>query len=124
MSSINQRGNPCNPAIRPPLTATRLLDQVRERIRYKHFSISTEKIYVYWIRWFVRWHGLKHPAEMGGPEVEAFLSYLANERRLSASAHRQALSALLFRIGKFLKSTCPGWPKSAVPGRAPIFPWS
>jgi integrase len=107
MSSINQRGKPCEPSSRPPLTATRLLDQVRERIRYKHFSISTEKIYVYWIRWFVRWHGLKHPAEMGGPEVETFLSYLANERRLSASAHRQALSALLFLYREVLEVDLP-----------------
>jgi integron integrase len=107
MSSINQRGKPCNPESRPPLTSTRLLDQVRERIRYKHFSISTEKIYVYWIRWYVRWHGLKHPSGMGGPEVAAFLSHLANERRLSASSHRQALSALLFLYREILEIDLP-----------------
>lgn len=45
----------------PPLQSTRLLDQVRERIRYLHYSLSTEKLYVYWVRFFIRWHGLKHP---------------------------------------------------------------
>lgn len=74
----------------------RLLDQVRERLRYKHYSLSTEKVYVYWIRFFVRWSGLRHPAEMGSPEVEAFLTMLATERQVSPSTHKQALSALLF----------------------------
>ena len=80
----------------PPLTATRLLDQVRERIRYNHYSLSTERAYVYWTRWFVRFHGLRHPREMGGAEVEAFLSWLANRRGASASTHKQALAALIF----------------------------
>jgi integron integrase len=74
----------------------RLLDQVRERLRYKHYSLSTEKLYVYWIRFFIRWSGLRHPVEMGAIEVEAFLTMLATERRVSASTHKQALSAILF----------------------------
>jgi len=45
----------------PPLLSVRLLDQVRERFRYLHYSLSTEKTYLYWIRFFIRWHGLKHP---------------------------------------------------------------
>ena len=49
----------------PPLLSVRLLDQVRERIRYLHYSLSTEKTYLYWIRFFIRWHGLKHPRDMG-----------------------------------------------------------
>ena len=71
----------------------RLLDQVRERLRYKHCSLSTEKVYVYWIRFFIRWSGLRHPVEMGAPEIEAFLTMLATERQVSASTHEQALSA-------------------------------
>jgi hypothetical protein len=47
------------------LRATRLLDQVRERIRYKHYSLRTEQTYVRWERMFVKWHGLRHPREMG-----------------------------------------------------------
>ena len=58
----------------PPLRSTRLLDQLRERLRYAHYSLSTERSYVYWVRGFIRFHGLRHPREMGGPEVESFLS--------------------------------------------------
>jgi len=84
----------------PVLRSTRLLDQVRERIRYLHYSLSTEKAYLYWIRFFIRWHGraqgMRHPRDMGAPEVEAFLTMLATDRKASASTHNQALSALLF----------------------------
>jgi integron integrase len=78
-----------------------LLDQVRERVRYLHYSLKTEKAYLYWIRFFIRWNavqlgGMRHPRELGVTDVEAFLSMLANERKVSASTHNQALSALLF----------------------------
>lgn len=73
----------------PPL---RLLDQLRERLRYRHYSLSTEKLYVYWARFFIRFHGLRHPRDMGGPEIEAFLTHLANERQVSPSTHKQALT--------------------------------
>ena len=69
---------------------TRLLTQVRERIRFHHFALSTEKVYVHWIRFFIRFHGLRHPATMGRVEVEAFLTHLASERNVAASSHRQA----------------------------------
>ena len=91
----------------PPLRATRLLDQVRERVRGLHYSPRTEEAYVHWSRAFVRFHGLRHPAEMGGPEVEAFLSHLCVQRGLSVSSHRQALSALLFLYGKVLGRPLP-----------------
>jgi len=91
----------------PPLTSVRLLDQLRERIRYKHYSLSTEKTYVQWVRAFVHFHKLRHPREMGKPEVEAFLIWLAAERRVSASTHRQALSALLFLFGEVLDIDLP-----------------
>ncbi len=76
--------------------APRLLDQVRERARYLHYSLSTEKAYVYWIRFFIRWSGMRHPRDMGVTEVEAFLTMLATERHVSPSTHKQALCALLF----------------------------
>ena len=63
--------------------ARRLLDQLRERVRYLHYSIRTEEAYVHWVRAFVRFHGLRHPKEMGADEVRAFLSWLAVERRVS-----------------------------------------
>lgn len=91
----------------PALQAPRLLDQVRERIRLLHYSIRTEEAYVHWVRAFIRFHGLRHPAQMGGPEVEAFLGWLAGERRVSASTHRQALSALVFLYAKVLQVDLP-----------------
>jgi hypothetical protein len=77
----------------PSLQSVRLLDRVRERIRYKHYSLRTEKAYVYWARWYIRFHRLRHPIDMGSAEVQSFLSYLANERKVSASTHKVALSA-------------------------------
>lgn len=91
----------------PPLQSIRLLDQVRERIRYLHYSLSTEKLYVYWVRFFIRWHGLKHPRDMGAKEVEDFLTMLATERKVSASTHNQALSALLFLYREVLGVNLP-----------------
>jgi integron integrase len=81
---------------RPPLQSTRLLEQVRERVRYLHYSLSTEKAYIYWVRWFVRFHHLRHPRDMGAAEAKAFLTMLATERKVASSTHNQALSALLF----------------------------
>lgn len=91
----------------PPLQSIRLLDQVKERLRYLHYSLSTEKLYVYWVRFFIRWHGLKHPRDMGAKEVENFLTMLATERKVSASTHNQALSALLFLYREVLGVTLP-----------------
>lgn len=103
----------------PPLHADRLLDQVRERVRYLHFSFRTEEAYLYWIRAYVLFHDKKHPKDMGLQEVEAFLSHLANERHVAAATHKQALSALLFLYGKVLGRELPwmdaiGRPKSSV----------
>ena len=78
----------------------RLLDQLREVLRYKHYSLRTEEAYLYWVKFFVRWHGrngqVRHPREMGAAEVQQFLSMLTTQRNVSVSAHNQALSALLF----------------------------
>jgi len=72
------------------------LDQLRERIRYDHYSLRTEQSYVHWVRRFVHFHGLRHPKEMGDAEVEAFLAHLANARQVSPSTHHQVLCALLY----------------------------
>jgi len=95
------------PKVLPPLHSARLLDQVRERIRFLHYSRCTEEAYLHWTRAFVRFHGLRHPADLGGDEVQAFLSWLASERQVAASTHRQALSALLFLYGKVLGQQLP-----------------
>ena len=74
----------------------RLLDQVRNKIRLKHYSIRTEQAYVRWIKRFILFHNEKHPSNMGKPEIEAFLSYLAVKRRVSSSTQNQAFNAILF----------------------------
>lgn len=91
----------------PPLRATRLLDQIRERVRYLHYSQRTEEAYVYWARNYVRWSGMRHPRELGPRELAAFLSHLAVERKVSASTHKQALSALLFLYREVLTQEVP-----------------
>ena len=95
-----------NRTLAPP-RATRLLDQVCARARYLHYSLSTERAYVYWIRFFIRWHAMKHPRDMGAAEVESFLSMLASQRRVSSSTHKQALSALLFLYREVLGLQLP-----------------
>jgi site-specific recombinase XerD len=93
---------------RPAPPAPRLMDQVRERARYLHYSLRTEKAYVYWTRFFVvRWHGLRHPRDMASAEVESFLTMLATQRRVSSSTHNQALSALLFLYKEVLAVDLP-----------------
>lgn len=92
---------------KPPLRSARILDQLRERIRYLHYSIRTEEAYVYWVRFFIRWHGLRHPRELGRPEVEAFLTHISVERHVSESTHNQALSALLFLYREVLDIELP-----------------
>lgn len=91
----------------PPLQSLRLVDQVRERARYLHYSFATEKVYLYWVRFFIRWHGLRHPRDMGKAEVEAFLTMIATERKVSSSTHNQALSALLFLYREVLAIQLP-----------------
>ena len=107
----------------PPFRASKLLDRVRERIRYLHYSIRTEQAYVHWIRTFIRFHELRHPGEMGGVEVESFLSWLAGERHVAVATHKQALSALVFLYQKVLGVDLPwlneiGRPKSRA--RLPV----
>jgi integron integrase len=85
----------------------KLLDQVRARIRVKHYSIRTEDQYVFWIRRFIHFHGKRHPRDMGAPEVEAFLSDLAVNGRVAASTQNQALSALLFLYREVLEVRLP-----------------
>ena len=100
----------------------RLLDQLRSQIRYLHYSIRTEEAYVHWVRAFVRFHGLRHPAELGGAEVEAFLAWLVIDRDVAVSTHKQALSALLFLYQKVLGLPVPWLQEISRPQRAPRLP--
>jgi len=98
---------------------TRLMDQFRGVIRARHYSRRTEKSYWMWIRWFIFFHDKRHPASMGGPEVTAFLSYLATERNVAASTQNQALSALLFLYKQVLEQELP-WLDSVVRAKRPV----
>lgn len=75
---------------------TRLLDQVREAIRLRHYSIRTEQAYLQWTKRFILFHGKRHPLELGNNEIAQFLTYLAAKRDVAASTQNQALNALLF----------------------------
>ena len=79
-----------------PNPKARLLDEVREVIRVKHYSIRTEDAYVQWIKRFIFFHGKRHPREMGAKEIEAFLTDLAVRGKVAASTQNQALNALVF----------------------------
>ncbi|MFZ5503496.1 MAG: integron integrase [Pseudomonadota bacterium] len=91
------------PSAPPP----KLLDQVRERIRIKHYSIRTETQYCQWVRRFILYHGKRHPRDMGAPEVEAFLTHLAVDGQVAAATQNQALSALLFLYKEVLGVDLP-----------------
>ena len=88
-------------------TSISLLDKVRERIRLKHYSIRTEQAYVDWIRRVILFHGKRHPADMGGPEVVAFLTHLAVERNVAPATQNLARSALLFLYREILTIELP-----------------
>lgn len=101
----------------------RLLDQMRALIRVKHYSHRTEKTYLYWVKFFIRWSGMRHPADMGAPEIESFLSMLANERNVAASTQNQALAALLFLYRDLLDIDLPwldGITRAKKPARLPV----
>lgn len=85
----------------------KLLDQIRDAIRLKHFSYSTEKTYVHWARRYILLHNKRHPAEMGAQEIEAFLTHLAKEGNVSSSTQNQALNALLFLYRNVLHIDLP-----------------
>ena len=81
----------------------RLLDQVRQTIRRKHYSLRTEATYIDWIKRYIFFHRKRHPKEMGAAEMEQFLNYLAVEKGVAASTQNQALSALVFLYREVLR---------------------
>lgn len=87
----------------PTQPPKKLLDRMRDCLRTQHYSLRTEQAYVDWARRFILFHQKRHPKDMGVPEVEAFLTYLAVERKVAASTQNQALSALLFLYREVLR---------------------
>ena len=101
----------------------RLLDRVRAALRIRHYSRRTEDTYVGWIRRYILFHGKRHPAEMGAPEVTRFLSALAVDGNVAASTQNQALSALLFLYREVLELDLPwldGVVRAKRPQRLPV----
>jgi integron integrase len=90
--------SPQAPTASPLLSSAKpkLLDQVRQAIRMRHYSPRTEETYVHWIKRFIFFHNKRHPAEMAEAEIALFLSNLASESHVSASTQNQALNAILF----------------------------
>jgi integron integrase len=99
-------------------TPPRLLDAVRAEIRLRHYSFRTQKAYVHWILRFIRFHGRKHPRQLGGEEVRDFLSHLATSLQVSPATQTQALSALLFLYKRVLHVDLP-WISDVVRARRP-----
>lgn len=105
------------------VSAPRLLEQVRGRIRFKHYSIRTEQAYVDWIKRFIRHFDKRHPRDMGADEVQAFLTHLALAGRVAASTQNQAKSALLFLYKEVLAVELPWLDKveaAKTPKRLPV----
>ena len=97
----------------------RLLVQVRDAIRSRHYSLRTEQSYLQWIRRYIYFHNKRHPADMGESELSRFLSYLAVERKVSASTQNQALSALLFLYKHVLEQKLE-WLDDVVRAKRPV----
>nr|WP_305854689.1 integron integrase [Candidatus Nitrotoga sp. BS] len=99
------------------------MDQVRDKIRYKHYSLSTENTYISWIKQYIIFNSKRHPTEMGAAEVEKFLTYLATKRNVASSTQNQALSAILFLYREVLAVDLPwldGFERSKKPQRLPV----
>ncbi|HRO27349.1 MAG TPA: integron integrase [Luteimonas sp.] len=106
----------------PAPTTPRLLDDVRARMRLKHYSLRTEQAYLYWIRRYIRANGLRHPRTLDGKVVETFLTRLATDDHVAPSTQNQALSAILFLYREVLALKLP-WMEDVVRAkRAPRLP--
>jgi hypothetical protein len=87
----------------------KLLDIVRDKIRFKHYSLSTEKTYVFWIKHYIFFHNKKHPIDMAKKEIEKFLTYLATDKKVSPTTQNQAFSAILFLYKEVLGIDMSDW---------------
>ncbi len=110
------------PAVSPG-KPKKLLDQMRDILRVKHYSLRTERSYCDWVKRFVRFHELRHPREMGAAEIGSFLTHLATVGDVAASTQNQVLSAILFLYQQVLKQEV-GWvdevERAKRPKRVPV----
>lgn len=102
-----------------PDHAPKLLDQLRDRIRLKHYSLRTEQAYLQWVKRYILFHGKRHPADLGKEEIEAFLTSLAVDRNVAASTQTQALSAILF-LYKEVLGIEPPWLSDLTRAKKPV----
>ncbi len=109
---------PADESAPAPLESSRLLSRLREAIRLRHYSLRTERAYADWVRRYVRFHGMRHPNQLGQAHVTDFLSFLANERHVSASTQNQALAAILFLYREVLGHELP-WLEGVVRAKRP-----
>src|SRR6267143_7083935 len=117
---MEQRSDsPQDPIGSPDKRESRLIARFREAIRSRHYSRQTEKTYWYWIRYFIHFHGKRHPGAMGAAEVTAFLSFLATQRNVAAATQNQALAALLFLFKQVLSREL-GWFDDLVRAKRPV----
>ena len=123
------RASPCFPrdddaiVVRGMAEPPRLLDRVRAEIRARHYSRRTEEAYAHWIRRYILFHGKRHPKDLAGPQIAAFLTSLATDGAVAASTQNQALSALTFLYRDVLRLE-PGAiehvPRAKSPVRVPV----
>ncbi|PJI98866.1 phage integrase family protein [Acidovorax sp. 69] len=118
MTSSSDPAPPTLSAVRGAAPAPKLLDRLHDHLRTRHYSIRTEAAYVDWARRFILFHGKRLPQEMGGVEVEAFLTHLAVDRQVSASTQNQAKAALLYLYKQVLGIDLP-WLDEVVQAKTP-----
>ena len=122
---LNKNRPDARPAALPVRASEKpkLLDQVRQTIRTRHYSPKTEESYVHWIKRFIFFHDKRHPTQMGAKEIAQFLSSLANELHVSASTQNQALNAILFLYRTVLRTEIgyvDGVVRAKRPHRVPV----
>lgn len=101
----------------------KLLDQVKQKIRFLHYSRKTEQTYTYWIRRYILFHNKRHPKDMSGEELASFLNYLANKENVAASTQNQALAAIIFLYKQILNvdvGEIPEFQYARKPKRLPV----
>lgn len=106
----------------PPPPQPKLLDRLRAVLRTGHYSIRTEEAYVYWVRYFIRFHRMRHPQELGAVDIAAFLSYLANQRDVAPNTQSQALNAIVFLYRQVLNRDVGALPDYVRPRKSRRLP--
>jgi hypothetical protein len=115
MGLFQQPASPPVAGAHPPARPPKLLDRLREALRARHYSRRTEQSYCQWVKRLIFFHNVRHPADMAEPEINAFLTHLALQEKVSAPTQTQALSALLFLYRYVLGHPPETWVLSSGP---------